>query len=182
MKKKKDRHEWGAGSVSQCGTGWRVRIRLPDGRRVGEVVATKEEAEKLRAALVAERAAMAREGAFVPRAGKTLEGGASSAEVRGGARRGALLFRGGSLHARGIAMKCRPTPRKRLFYGPYPGPATPIYHADPPTYRGAKTSCFAAQRWVGTMPGQGGVSANVTHENASKTRRFVVGRQVSTWR
>lgn len=75
MKKKKDRHECGAGSVSQCGTGWRVRIRLPDGRRVGEVVATKEEAEKLRAALVAERAVMAREGAFVPRAGKTLEGG-----------------------------------------------------------------------------------------------------------
>ena len=76
MKKKKDRHEWGAGSVSQCGTGWRVRIRLPDGRRVGEVVATKEEeAEKLRDALVAERAVMAREGAFAPRAGKTLEGG-----------------------------------------------------------------------------------------------------------
>lgn len=76
MKKKKDRHEWGAGSVSQCGAGWRVRIRLPDGRRVGEVVATKEEeAEKLRDALVAERAVMAREGAFAPRAGKTLEGG-----------------------------------------------------------------------------------------------------------
>ncbi len=53
----RDAHsQYGRGSVDQLPSGrWRVRVRLPDGTRVNETCATREEAEHLRATLVVAR-------------------------------------------------------------------------------------------------------------------------------
>ncbi len=60
------RRAYGAGSVTRLKSGrYRVRVRLPDGRRVGGLFDTREEAESFRATLVDERRQMVERGEIV---------------------------------------------------------------------------------------------------------------------
>ncbi len=59
------RQSYGGGTVEPLKSGrWRVRVRLPDGSRIGDTCGTLEEAEKLRLALVADRDARTKAGEY----------------------------------------------------------------------------------------------------------------------
>ncbi len=63
----KSESRYGAGSVEALPSGrFRVRVRMPDGSRVGELCATREEAEALRVAIVAGRYEAAKRGEYEP--------------------------------------------------------------------------------------------------------------------